>query len=77
VREPNRLDGRAVSLLDAAARRGEAVVGQDQALFDELDATQVECGNQSVREWEGIGVYLHIRPTRIFTFIRQPREGNS
>jgi hypothetical protein len=38
--------------------------------FAELDATQVECGNESVREWQGNGVYLHLQPASLFTFAK-------
>lgn len=40
--------------------------------FAELDTTQVECGNQSVRDWPGQGVYLHLQPTHLYTFARHP-----
>lgn len=40
--------------------------------FPELDATQVECGNQSVRDWSGQGIYLHLEPANLYTFARHP-----
>jgi hypothetical protein len=38
--------------------------------FEELDTTQVECGHQSVREWSGHGVYLHLRPQALYSYRR-------
>lgn len=49
-----------------------AIIGADHPDFDELDATQVEWGNQSVRDWSGHGIYLHLRPAKIYTFVRHP-----
>jgi hypothetical protein len=57
----------------AVVAHGKAtIIGADDARFAELDATQIECGNQSVREWEGTGVYLNIEPASLFTFARYP-----
>jgi nitroimidazol reductase NimA-like FMN-containing flavoprotein (pyridoxamine 5'-phosphate oxidase superfamily) len=47
-----------------------AIVGTDDARFEELDAVQVECGNQSPREWNGTGVYLEIAAATLFTYAR-------
>ncbi len=47
-------------------------IDADHADFDELDAAQVKCGNQSVREWQGHGVYLQLQPTSLYTFAREP-----
>jgi hypothetical protein len=44
------------------------VIDPDHRDFAELDATQVECGNQSVSEWQGRGVYLRLEAARVFTF---------
>ncbi|HWC85893.1 MAG TPA: pyridoxamine 5'-phosphate oxidase family protein [Solirubrobacteraceae bacterium] len=40
--------------------------------FAELDAVQVGSGGQSVREWQGHGVYLHLHPARVYTYAREP-----
>jgi hypothetical protein len=55
------------------------IIDADHPDFVELDATQVECGNQSVRNWQGHGVYLHLQPVSLFTFAREPDRypGNS
>jgi pyridoxine/pyridoxamine 5'-phosphate oxidase len=47
----------------------EIIDAQDER-FAELDAIQVECGNQSVREWQGHGAYLHLTPATMFTYAR-------
>lgn len=44
----------------------------DHPGFAELDAVQVECGSQSVHEWQGHGVYLEIHAARLFTYARDP-----
>jgi pyridoxine/pyridoxamine 5'-phosphate oxidase len=36
--------------------------------FDELDEIQVELGRQSPREWRGHAVYLHVEPSRLYTY---------
>jgi hypothetical protein len=36
--------------------------------FAELDATQVDCGNRSVRDWSGEGSYLQLQPAKLYTF---------
>lgn len=55
----------------AVIAHGEAtIVGPDDPRFAELDATQVESGMQSVREWQGHGVYLHLEPASLFTYAR-------
>jgi hypothetical protein len=48
------------------------IITADDPGFADLEATQVECGNQSVREWQGHGVYLQIHPARVYTFAREP-----
>ena len=40
--------------------------------FADLDAIQVACGNQSVREWQGHGVYLRLHAASLYTFAREP-----
>jgi Pyridoxamine 5'-phosphate oxidase len=44
------------------------IVGADDPAFAELDATQVEIGNQSVTTWGGTGVYLRLEPDTLYTF---------
>jgi hypothetical protein len=36
--------------------------------FAELDATQVQAGNQSVTEWHGNGIYLQLQPATLYTY---------
>lgn len=48
------------------------IIGADHPDFAGLDAAQVECGNQSVRGWQGHGIYLHLHPDRLYTFARDP-----
>ncbi len=50
------------------------IIDPDHSDFVELDATQVQSGNQSVRKWQGHGVYLHLEPTSIYTFARDPDQ---
>jgi hypothetical protein len=47
-----------------------AIIDDADPAFAELDALQVECGNQSVREWQGDGVYLRLAADRLFTYAR-------
>jgi hypothetical protein len=42
--------------------------------FADLDATQVACGNQSVHEWSGDGVYLEIEPATLYTYAHEPQR---
>ncbi len=58
--------------LAVVAHGRAALIDADHDAFTELEATQVECGNQSVREWQGSGVYLHVQPASLFTFARDP-----
>ena len=44
------------------------IITADHAAFGELDAAQVEHGKQSVREWQGHGIYLHLDAARIYTY---------
>lgn len=46
------------------------IIDADHPDFAELDATQVESGNESVRDWQGHGIYLHLVPATLFTFAR-------
>jgi hypothetical protein len=57
----------------AVVAHGHAtLIDEEHPGFAELDAIQVESGNQSVREWQGRGVYLHLQPDKLFTFARHP-----
>jgi hypothetical protein len=47
-----------------------AILAQDDPAFAEADAVQVECGNQSPREWSGTPVYLRVEATSLFTYAR-------
>jgi hypothetical protein len=47
-----------------------AIVDAGHPDFAELDAAQVACGNQSVREWQGEGVYLRVQAASLYTFAR-------
>jgi hypothetical protein len=42
--------------------------------FSELDATQVDCGKESVCDWQGHGVYLHLQPTSLYTYARNSSQ---
>jgi pyridoxamine 5'-phosphate oxidase-like protein len=55
----------------AVVAHGQAtIIDAEHPDFAELDATQVACGGQSVREWQGHGVYLHLEPATLFTYAR-------
>jgi hypothetical protein len=60
-------EGRALAVI---AHGQVEIVGADDPAFAELDATQVQLGNQSVREWDGDGIYLHLRPSTLYTYAR-------
>lgn len=47
-----------------------AIIGANDARFGELDAVQIECGNESPLTWSGTGVFLEITPTTLFTYAR-------
>jgi hypothetical protein len=49
-----------------------SIIAGDDSAFEELDHTQVQCGNQSVHDWQGHGVYLHVQPATVFTYARHP-----
>jgi hypothetical protein len=50
------------------------IIGPDRADFAELDATQTQSGGQSVREWQGHGVYLHLQARVLYTYARTPDQ---
>jgi Pyridoxamine 5'-phosphate oxidase len=47
-----------------------AIVGTDDADFEELETLQVAAGSQSPREWSGDGVFLRLDAERLFTYGR-------
>ncbi|HWF50267.1 MAG TPA: pyridoxamine 5'-phosphate oxidase family protein [Solirubrobacteraceae bacterium] len=47
------------------------IIGAEDPDFAELDAAQVESGGQSVREWQGHGVYLRLEPATVYTYARE------
>lgn len=49
-----------------------ALIAVDDPRFADLDAAQVEHGSQSVSEWQGHGVYLHVHADRLYTYARDP-----
>jgi hypothetical protein len=50
------------------------IIGAEDPAFAELDATQVDSGNQSVTEWQGHGVYLRLQPRVLYTYARNPGD---
>jgi hypothetical protein len=68
-REPYLLRGTDLAVV---AHEHATIIDAKHLDFAELDATQVECGNQSVRDWSGEGIYLHLQPTTLYTFARHP-----
>jgi nitroimidazol reductase NimA-like FMN-containing flavoprotein (pyridoxamine 5'-phosphate oxidase superfamily) len=44
------------------------IVDAEQEEFAKLDALQVQIGNQSVTEWHGDGVYIHLQPNVLYTY---------
>jgi hypothetical protein len=48
------------------------IIGAEDSDFAELDAAQVESGGQSVREWQGQGVYLRLEPATFYTYAGDP-----
>jgi hypothetical protein len=48
------------------------LIGTAHPDFAELDATQVQSGNQSVTEWSGHGLYLRLQAETLYTYIRTP-----
>jgi hypothetical protein len=60
--------------LAVVAHGRAAIIDTDHPDFAELDATQVECGGESVLGWSGHGVYLRLEPTSLYTFARHPDQ---
>jgi hypothetical protein len=48
------------------------VIDANHPDFAEVNATQAECGGQSVRDWSGQGIYLRLEPAKLYTFARHP-----
>jgi hypothetical protein len=44
------------------------IVDERDPAFAELDAVQVQCGNESPRHWQGRGVYLWLEADSLFTY---------
>jgi nitroimidazol reductase NimA-like FMN-containing flavoprotein (pyridoxamine 5'-phosphate oxidase superfamily) len=44
------------------------IIAAEHPAFDELDETQSALGRQSPREWQGRAVYLHLEPSRLYTY---------
>jgi hypothetical protein len=42
--------------------------------FVDLDATQVQAGNESVSQWHGDGVYLRLQPATLYTYAGNPGD---
>jgi pyridoxamine 5'-phosphate oxidase-like protein len=47
-----------------------AIIDTSDPAFAELDAVQVQSGNESPTEWEGDAVYLRLDADRLFTYAR-------
>jgi hypothetical protein len=47
-----------------------AIIDTTDPAFAELDAAQVQSGNESPTEWEGDAVYLRLDADRLFTYAR-------
>jgi hypothetical protein len=47
-----------------------AIIDTTDPVFAELDAVQVETGNESPTEWQGHAVYLRLDADRLFTYAR-------
>jgi pyridoxamine 5'-phosphate oxidase-like protein len=60
--------------LAVVAHGDAAIIDPSHPDFAELDATQVECGAGSVRDWQGHGVYLQLQPASLFTYARDPER---
>jgi hypothetical protein len=57
----------------AVVAHGQAtIIGASDPEFAELDAVQVEIGNESVLGWQGHGVYVRVEPASLYTFTRHP-----
>jgi hypothetical protein len=50
------------------------IIDPDHSRFAELDATQTQSGGQSVREWQGHGVYLHFQARVLYSYARTPDQ---
>jgi hypothetical protein len=50
------------------------IIAADDPEFATLDATQVECGGDSVREWSGRGLYLRLDAERLYTYTSAPER---
>jgi Pyridoxamine 5'-phosphate oxidase len=48
-----------------------AIIDTTDPAFAELDAVQVQSGNESPTEWQGDAVYLRLDADRLFTYARE------
>jgi hypothetical protein len=60
--------------LAVIAHGAAAIIDVSHPDFGEVDATQIECGNESVREWSGRGIYVHLQPAKLYTYVRHPDQ---
>jgi hypothetical protein len=51
-----------------------AMIDQGDPVFEQLDATRMGLGNQSVLTWQGRGIYLRLDPGTMFTYARDPQR---
>jgi hypothetical protein len=47
-----------------------AIIDTTDSAFAQLDAVQVQSGNESPTEWQGDAVYLRLDADRLFTYAR-------
>jgi hypothetical protein len=53
----------------AVVAHGRAtIIDERDPAFAELDAVQVQCGNESPRDWQGRAVYLWLQADSLFTY---------
>ena len=60
--------------LAVIAHGGARIIDARHPDFADLDATQVACGNQSVHEWSGDGVYVKVVAASLHTYAREPQR---
>ena len=53
----------------AVVAHGRAtIIDERDPAFAEFDAVQVQCGNESPRDWQGRAVYLWLQADSLFTY---------
>jgi hypothetical protein len=50
------------------------IIDAERPDFAELDATQIQAGNESVNQWHGDGVYLQLKPATLYTYAGNPSD---